>query len=175
MAAPEHLVVGRIVKPHGLGGEVAVFALTENAARFEPGASLYLSPTPEGDKNLLPVTVESARLHQGRWLLTLDRIADRTHAEQHVGSYLVVPRGVAEAAREEGEWFLHALVGRPVLDGTGETLGEVLDVIETAGAPMLEIGGPGGKRKLLPFVKEFVAEVGEKKIVVTPPEGWSEL
>ena len=175
MIRSEHLAVGRIVKPHGLRGEVAVFALTENAERFEPGRTLWLSPTPGGRQSLLPVTVESSRLHQGRWLLTLDRIADRTHAKQYVGSYLVVPRVEAEAAREEGEWFLHALVGRAVLDDSGESLGDVLDVIETAGPPMLEIGGPGQPRRLLPFVKEFVAQVGEEEIVVTPPEGWKEL
>ena len=67
----------------------------------------------------LPVTVEGARLHQGRWLVTLDRIADRSHAEQHVGSYLVVPRAEAESARAEDEWFLHALVGRRVEDRSG--------------------------------------------------------
>jgi ribosomal 30S subunit maturation factor RimM len=40
---------------------------------------------------------------------------------------------------------------------------------------MLEIGAPGRARRLLPFVKEFVARVDEQEIVVTPPEGWEEL
>ena len=175
MTAPAHLVVGRIVKPHGIRGEVAVFPLTENAERFEPGVTLYLSPTPEGDRGLLQVVVEGSRLHQGRWLVTLDRIADRTHAEQHVGSYLVVPRDEAESARAEDEWFLHSLVGRRVEDRSGEPLGRVIDVIDTAGAAMLEIGEPGGPRRLLPFVKEFVTSVEEGRIVVAPPEGWREL
>jgi 16S rRNA processing protein RimM len=175
MVPPGYLAVGKIVKPHGLLGELAVFPLTENAARFEPDATLFLSPSPEGKRNLLAVTVESSRLHQGRWLLTLDRIEDRTHAEQHVGSYLVVPREEAEAARGEGEWFLHSLVGRTVLDESGNRIGEVLDVIESAAAPMLEIGAPGRARRLLPFVKEFVARVDEQEIVVTPPVGWEEL
>lgn len=175
MTAPEHLAVGRIVKPHGIRGEVAVFPLTENETRFRPGERLWLSPTPEGDRSLLPVTIESARAHQGRWLLTLDRIADRTHAEQHVGAYLVVSREEAEAARGEDEWFLHALVGRDVVDQAGERLGEVLDVIETAAAPMLEIGDPGRARRLLPFVREFVVGVEPEKVVVSPPAGWRDL
>ncbi|HEY7472484.1 MAG TPA: ribosome maturation factor RimM [Gemmatimonadota bacterium] len=170
-----HLAVGRIVKPHGIRGELAVFPLTENEARFEPGAGLFLSPSPEGDRGLVPVTVLAARLHRGRWLLTLDRIEDRAHAEQHVGSYLVVPLEDAEAAREEGEWFLHSLVGRVVVDGSGESLGQVLDVIETGAAPMLEIGRAGGARRLLPFVKEFVTRVEGDRIVVAPPDGWLEL
>lgn len=175
MAPPTHLAVGRIVKPHGIRGEVAVYPLSENEERFEPGSRLFLSSTPEGHGALLAATVEAARPHQGRWLLTLDRIEDRTHAEQHVGSYLLVPREEAEAARAEDEWFLHSLIGRAVLDAAGGSLGEVLDVIETPGAPMLEIGMRGGKRRLLPFVREFVARVEQEKIVVTPPAGWLEL
>jgi 16S rRNA processing protein RimM len=172
---PEHFAVGRIVKAHGIRGEVAVFPLTENEERFEAGSRLLLSSTAEGDGALLAVTVESARPHQGRWLLTLDRIGDRTHAEHHVGSFLLVPREEAEAAREEDEWFLHALVGRRVVDDAGVPLGEVLEVLETPGAVMLEIGAAGGPRRLLPFVREFVARVGEEEIVVTPPVGWLEL
>lgn len=175
MAEPEHFAVGRIVKAHGIRGEVAVFPLTENEERFDPGSRLYLSATAEGRGALLAVTVESARPHQGRWLLTLDRIGDRTHAEQHVGSFLLVPREEAEAAREEDEWFLHALVGRRVVDDAGASLGAVLEVLETPGAVMLEIGESGGARRLLPFVREFVARVEEGEIVVTPPEGWLEL
>ncbi|HET6638382.1 MAG TPA: ribosome maturation factor RimM [Gemmatimonadota bacterium] len=175
MAEPEHLAVGRIVKAHGIRGEVAVFPLTENEERFEPGSRLFLSSTAVGHGALRAVTVESARPHQGRWLLTLDWIGDRTHAEQHVGSYLLVPREEAEAARGEGEWFLHSLVGRSVVDEAGASLGAVLEVLETPGAVMLEIGEPGGVRRLLPFVREFVARVEEEGIVVTPPAGWLEL
>jgi 16S rRNA processing protein RimM len=175
VAGPEHLAVGRIVKPHGIRGEVAVFPLTEVEERFEPGSRLFLSPTPAARGSLLAVTVESARPHQGRWLLTLDRIGDRTHAEQHVGSYLLVPREEAEAVRGEDEWFLHSLVGRSVVDAAGHSLGAVLDVLETPGAVMLEIGASGGARRLLPFIREFVARVEEEEIVVTPPEGWLEL
>ena len=175
MSEPEHFAVGRIVKAHGIRGEVAVFPLTENQERFEPGSRLFLSPTAAGGRSLLGVTIESSRPHQGRWLLTLDRIGDRTHAEQHVGSYLLVPREAAEAARGEDEWFLHSLVGRRVVDDAGISLGTVLEVLETPGAVMLEIGVSGGVRRLLPFVGEFVARVGEEEIVVTPPEGWLEL
>jgi 16S rRNA processing protein RimM len=175
VAASGHLAVGKIVKPHGIQGEVTVFALTENAERFAPGTALWLSATPEGERGLLPVRIETARLHQGRWLLTLDRISDRAHAEQHVGAYLVVPRAEAEAARAADEWFLHALVGRSVVEAGGEPLGEVLDVIETAGVAMLEIGGRGRPRRLLPFVREFVVRVEDEEIEVAPPAGWKEL
>lgn len=174
MSATRHVAVGRIVKPHGIRGEVAVFALTDNVERFDAGTTLGLSRTPDGASGVLTVRVETARVHQGRWLLTLDRIGDRAVAEQHAGAYLVVPAEAAEAARGADEWFLHSLVGRAVVEA-GEPLGRVLDVIETAGTPMLEVGGPGRPTRLLPFVRAFVARVSETEIEVTPPDGWREL
>lgn len=168
------MVIGRLVKAHGIRGEVAVFALTEHAERFAAGSRAFLSPTPEG-RDAVPVFIEASRPHAGRFLLKVDRIENRSVAEQAVGQFLVIPRAEAESEREEGEFFLHALVGREVRTTEGRRLGEIVDVLEPGGAAVLEIGEAGGGRRLLPFVREFVREVREETIVVDPPEGWEEL
>lgn len=167
-------MIGRLVRAHGIKGEVAVFPLTAHAERFEAGRRAFLSSTPGGE-DAAPVRIESSRSHAGRVLLKLDRIEDRTVAEQTVGRYLVIPRAEAEEARQEGEFFLHALVGRSVVTAEGRPLGAVSDVLEPAGGAMLEIAAPGGVRRLLPFVSEFVREVKAEEIVVAPPEGWEEI
>ena len=61
MSAAGHVAVGKIVKPHGVRGEVAVFALTENVERFAAGSTLGLSRSPDGATGIVPVRVESAR------------------------------------------------------------------------------------------------------------------
>ncbi len=173
-AAPAYVAIGRLVKPHGIKGEVAVFPLTGHEERFEAGRLAFLSSTPEGE-DAVPVRIESSRRHAGRVLLKLDRVESRTVAEQTAGRWLVIPRAEAEEAREEGEFFLHALVGRSVVTADGRRLGEVADVLEPAGGALLEIAGPGGARHLLPFVSEFVREVRAEEIVVEPPEGWEKI
>ena len=173
-AAPVYVTIGRLVKPHGIHGEVAVFPLTAHLERFAAGRRVFLSSTPEGE-DAVPVQIESSRSHSGRVLLKLDGVESRTLAEQTAGRYLVIPRAEAEEAREEGEFFLHALVGRSVVTAEGRLLGEVADVLEPAGRAMLEIAGPGSTRRLLPFVSEFVREVRADAIVVEPPEGWEEI
>src|SRR5919106_1968478 len=122
-AKPGHLAIGQVVQAHGIRGELSVVPLTEQIARFDAGATVYLSPSPEGDEGLTPFTVVSARRHKGRVLLQLERIDDRTQAEWYVGAYIVIPYEVAEAARDENEFFLHALVGREVRTEDGERLG----------------------------------------------------
>ena len=153
---------------------MAVFPLTAHLERFQAGRRAFLSSTPEGE-DAVPVQIESSRSHAGRVLLKLDRVESRTMAEQTAGRYLLIPRVEAEEARVEGEFFLHALVGRSVVTAEGRRLGEVADVLEPAGGALLEIVGPVGARRLLPFVSEFVREVRAEEIVVEPPDGWEEL
>lgn len=168
------MAIGRIVRAHGIRGEVAVFPLTGHAERFDPGREALLSPDPEG-RDGLPVRIETSRVHAGRFLVKMDRVENRSVAEQAVGKFLVIPRAEAERERAEDEFFLYALVGRTVRTTGGRSLGEVLDVLEPRGAAVLEIGVPGGARRLLPFVHEFVRAIDDHEIVVSPPQGWEEL
>jgi 16S rRNA processing protein RimM len=165
--------VGRIVKAHGIKGEVQVDPMTEHEERFAVGRTLVLAP--DTDAEGVPAVLESSRPHKGRWLVKFDRIDDRTHAEQRVGYYLLIPQEEAVQARAEGEFFLHALVGCKVRDDSDRPLGKVASVIESDGPILLEIEEPGGRRRFLPFVKAFVRQVDATTIVVSPPEGWEEL
>lgn len=173
-APPEFVAVGKIVKPHGVKGEALVFTLTDHLERFAEGERLWLSPTPEGDRQRIEVEIQESRAHKGRRLLKLDRFADRAMVEQRAGWYLVIPFEEADAAREPDEFFLHALPGREVVDEEGRVLGEVVDVMLGEGPPLLEIAAGTGRR-YLPFVREFVLEVAEERLTVRPPDGWEEL
>jgi len=79
------LVVGRIAKAHGIGGEVAVEVRTDAPDdRFAPGTSLLTEPGERG-----PLTVRRTRWHSGRLLVVFDEVADRTAAEALRGTLLV--------------------------------------------------------------------------------------
>ncbi len=167
------MAVGRIVKAHGLKGEVQVEPMTEHDERFAVGRTLVLAPDVGAEG--VSVSIETSRRHKRRWLLKFERIDDRTHAEQRAGYYLLVPHDEVLRARADDEFFLHALAGCEVLDDTGRSFGNVISVIESKGPALLEIGEAGGRRRFLPFVKEFVRRVDATTIVVSPPEGWEEL
>lgn len=170
----EYVAVGKIVKPHGVKGEALVYALTDRLERFDEGARLWLCATPEGEGPRFEVEVEASRTHKGRRLLKLDRFADRSMVEQRQGWYLVIPFEDADAAREPDEFFLHALTGREVVGEDGTAYGEIVDVLAGEGPPLIEVSG-AGKRRFLPFVREFVAEVTDETVTVRPPAGWEEL
>jgi 16S rRNA processing protein RimM len=71
------LVVGEIVRPHGVRGEVVVNVRTdEPAERFTPGAVLVTDPGEAG-----PLTIESARPHLGRLIVAFEGVDDREEAD----------------------------------------------------------------------------------------------
>ena len=62
MPEPERLVVGRVVRPHGVRGELSVEILSDAPERFAPGAELGVGD-PDGPDPLGSATIRAARLH----------------------------------------------------------------------------------------------------------------
>jgi 16S rRNA processing protein RimM len=165
--APETVTVGRILRPHGVRGEVKVEVLSDVPGRFAPGSSLLLVR-----KGAAPVerTVERSRTMRGFVVLTLDGVADREGAEALRDGWLEVPRAAVPEA-PEGAYYQYELVGCRCTNGD-EELGIVVEVIEDGGGLLLIVEG-GGRRVPIPFVSGFLRQVNvaERTIAFELPEG----
>ena len=165
MAAPARMVVGRVIRPHGVRGELAVEVLSDAPERFAPGAEVAAGD-PDGDQPLRPLQVVAARLHQGRMLLRFAGIEDRDAAEPLRGSLLTIP---AEAARELGpdEFWRHQLVGLAVVDSDGKDRGVVSDVLPGTAHDLLEVRRPDGVAVLVPTVAALIeVQLDQGRVVV---------
>ncbi len=179
MALPDCASVARVRRPHGVRGELAVEALTDEPdAILAPGRRVFQG-THEGGLWLDPKTGAPRELHvtglrpvKDGWLLTLAEIADRTEAERWNGRQLLVPVGELSEP-DEGEVFAHELVGMTLVDATnGETLGEVIEFYDLPQGLLLEFRGPRGVHSV-PFVEEFIRAVNReaRTIRVKLPDG----
>ena len=148
------LELGWIGRPHGVHGEVTVTLTTDRPERTTPGAVLYA-----GDRKLV---VESARPHQGRWLVRFEGVADRDAAEALRGVTLV---GEALDDRGEGRVWVHELVGAEARDVHGNLLGSVT-AVETNPAHDLLVLDDGA---LIPTV--FVVDQEPGVVIVDVPNG----
>lgn len=167
------LVVGRVARAHGTGGEVAVDVRTDAAEeRFAPGGSIDTDPPEKG-----PLTVRTARWHHGRLLVAFDGVSDRTAAESLRGTLLVADSATSPAPAEDDTWWDHDLVGLAAESPAGERLGEVADVSHGAGGDLLVIRRPDGGEALVPFVAAIVptVDVAGGRVVVDAPAGLLEL
>jgi 16S rRNA processing protein RimM len=167
---PDRLVVGRVLRPHGVRGELVVQVLSDAPDRFAPGAELGVGD-PDGPGPLPPVVVRAARLHQGRLLLSLEGVEDRDAAEGLRGAWLSIPVAAARPL-EPGEFWPHQLVGLAVVDRQGRRRGRVADVVPGAAHDLLAVELPGGERVLVPAVAALVTvELDAGRVLVDAVPG----
>jgi 16S rRNA processing protein RimM len=165
------LVVGRITRPHGVRGELAVEVRTDDPeVRLAAGTVLATEPAAAG-----PLSVTRARWHSGKLLLSFDGVADRDEADQLRGVLLVVDSEELEEIQDPDEFRDHQLIGLAVFGPGGERVGEVTDVLHH-GQDLLVIAGTGpraGAEIMVPFVTELVPEVdlAGGRLVIDPPAG----
>ncbi|MCT1451408.1 ribosome maturation factor RimM [Corynebacterium sp. p3-SID1145] len=164
------MLIGRVVKSHGIKGEVAVDLLTDEAeARFSVGEVLHGRQAGKEQD----LTIKTVRPHQKRLLVSFEEIPDRTAADSVRGmKFYAAP---LERDEDSDEYYDHELIGLRVLQG-GEEIGTVTGVMSTPGRKILEVDY-NGKEVLVPFVMDIVPEIDldEGYLVITPPEGLLEL
>jgi len=165
-------VVGRIVRTHGLRGQVVVNPETDFLEeRFQPGAELYV----ERDGTVEPLTIAHVRFQQQRPIVGFAGIGTIGAAEPLAGLELRVPADRL-AALPVGTFYRHDLVGCRVETRTGELVGTVREVEVTLAGSRLVVAAAVGD-VLIPLASEIcpVIDPAAKRIVIDPPEGLLEL
>jgi 16S rRNA processing protein RimM len=160
------LAVGRILRPHGLRGEVRVEIHTDNPERFALYDRVYLAPAqvdpgPSGLQSAsggaTPYALKGHRFH-GKWvLLKLAGIDDRTQAETLRDLWVWIALEQA-APLDQGEVYLHDMLELQVVTDEGEGLGQIVQIIETGANPVYVVRGLRGEL-LLPDTDEVILDV----------------
>ena len=167
-AFSELVLVGRVVKPQGRRGEVAVEPYSDRADRFPTLARAFV-PGPGGEPR--EVKVEGCFPHKGRFVLKPAGVDSIDAAEELRDAELRIEESELEAL-PSGSYYHHQLEGLAVEDEAGRAIGRVEQVMET-GAPtrVLVVRGEDGET-LLPFADEFVksVDVAGGRIVAARPE-----
>jgi 16S rRNA processing protein RimM len=164
-AHPTRLVVGRIVKAHGLAGFALVERLTDARDRFRPGSRLGL-----GDPNaeVRPLTIAEVRDSGDRTMVRFEELPLREDVENARGELLSI--SVAEAAPlSMGSYYPHQIEGLAVEDEAGRPLGTLIDVLSTP-ANDVWVVNTGDREVLVPAVDEFIVRVDlESRVIVMHP------
>ena len=170
------LLVGIVVRPHGLRGELVVDVRTDSPEeRFAAGAVLA-SAAADGSVAGV-VTVESARPHSGRLLVRFVEVPDRDAAEALRGSRLLVDPAELPPTGDPDEFHVHQLEGlaAELVDGT--VVGTVREIAHGPGGELLVLARPGQPDALVPFVRAIVptVDLDAGRVVLDPPEGLLDL
>jgi 16S rRNA processing protein RimM len=164
----ERVCVAKIGAPHGVRGEVRLFAYTEDPLAIRSYGEL------EDESGARRFRIVSLRPAKDHLVAHFEGVGDRDEAAKLTHLELYVPRARLPR-RKETDRFYHAdLVGLVVETKEGDKLGEVIGVQNFGAGDLLEIKlARDGKTVLLPFIDQYVpaVDIGGGRIVADPPHG----
>ena len=155
---------GRIVNTHGCRGEVKIESYCDTPEAFVSLPLVYLR---RGDE-YTPLHPTTRRVHKGAVIAGYREIPDMTAAEKMKGCLLYARRCDVLLS---GGVLLAELVGLPVIDAlSGRCYGTVTEVERGVASDIYTVRTASGE-VLFPAVKEFLKEIREDAILVSPVEG----
>lgn len=119
----KQVVIGTVIAPHGVRGDIRIMPHTDRPEQFLKLKTLLLS-----DGSSLKIT--SARFHKSMVLMKCQGVDTMNDADLLRGKKVLI-NSEDLPKLGEGEYYVADLIGLPVLDVAGTQLGTLKDVIST--------------------------------------------
>ncbi len=159
--------LGKITSPVGIKGEMRVYSYLDELTRFSDIGEVLL----DGRR----VKVEKVRFQKNMAVVKLAGVDDRNASELLRGKDLYIEK--AELDLGEDTYFTDELTGCAVVDGDGNKLGTLAEVIANPAHDLYRVEKEDGSSFLMPAVKAFITslEPENRLIRVSLPEGLTSL
>ena len=166
----DYLVIGKVIKPFGLRGEMKVFPITDNIERFNTLPFIFFNNGHSFNK----VDVESVRYSKKFVLLKLNLYNTRSDIEGFCGQYIYIDRKNAVKLDETGNYY-YDLTGCEVKTGDGNIIGTIYDIQNTGSCDIYIVRRRNGKQDdlLIPAIKQVVKkiDIDRKEIIIEIIDG----
>ena len=158
-----NIVVGRILGPVGLEGELRVEVSSDVPDRFAPGSEFHI-----GDSSY---RVQDARTTAKGLRIKLLGVTSHKAAMALNGKYVYVPEKDVPPPPEH-TYYYYQVLGMRVVTSGGEELGVVTDILSTGANDVYVVKGDA-RETLVPALADVVLEVDVpgQRMVVDLPEG----
>ncbi len=165
---PQMVMVGEIVRPHGLAGVVKVRTTTDDPQRFSLLEEVKLQ---RDGRTLGEYLVERVQIGNDEVFVKFQGVDDRNHAETLRGAGLMIP-SEARVPAPADQYYHFEIIGLPAYTAGGELLGEIVD-IENFPAHDVWVIRHGDRECLVPAVKAFIKDVDvqNRRVVIAPIPG----
>ncbi|NDJ35073.1 MAG: 16S rRNA processing protein RimM [Chloroflexi bacterium] len=149
---PDYLLVGEVLRPHGVRGELSMRVVTEHPERLIKLEQLYLG------LDYAPYSIDRIRPHKGKMIVQLAEVESREEAD-HLRGEQVYIRLEDAVPLEDGEYYLYQIENIAVMTEDGQRLGRLTDYIETGANDVYVITTDDGQELLLPAIPEVIKKV----------------
>ena len=165
----EFLAVGRVLRPHGVRGELLLTSLTDFPEHLAEIKTVYLG------EPAVAHALTKAHQHRGQLIIRLADISTRDEADAFRGQLVQIQAGSA-APLPAGSYYQHQLIGLAVVSEAGEPLGTLAEILETGANDVYLVKG-GAAELLLPAIKSVIRAIDlpAQTITVRIPDGLLDL
>ncbi|KAA3661262.1 MAG: 16S rRNA processing protein RimM [Calditrichaeota bacterium] len=165
----EWITVGRIVKPHGIGGVVKVLPTTDDPSRFRLLKTIALRNSL--NQKVSSLTIENMNFQQNNLIIKFVEINDRNTAETFRDSELIIERDQC-LPLENGAHYIFELVGMDVVNESGDHLGKIKDVLQYPAHDIYTMQYHGTDI-MIPAVSEFIRsiDIDAGQVIINPVPG----
>jgi 16S rRNA processing protein RimM len=149
---PAFLEVGKIRRPHGVGGDVLVEIHTDFPERLQPDMEVYI-----GEEHL-PLRIRRRRFHNDGLLLAFEQYTTPEQVGRFRNQIVYTARKKAPKLAE-GEYYQYQLMDLNVEDENSRPLGRITGILETGANDVYEVTDSSGHEFLLPATTEVILNI----------------
>lgn len=155
--------IAKVLKPHGIKGEVKVQLFSENFDDFCSRGFAYFKNGGSYDR----IAYEDIRVEPPFVYLHIEGIDTKNGAESIQGVFLYIDKDELPGT-QEGEYYVFDLIGLTVTDMEGNKLGRIEDVLQHGAADVYVVKGK--KDFMFPALKRVIKNVDMDAGVMTVDE-----
>jgi len=160
-------LIGYVLKPQGLKGEIKVNPVSPDPERFKSLNKVYLK-----NDTIQAYLVEKVRISNKFVFLKFREVNSRDEAELLRDCEILIDPD--ERIRlSADEYFIHDLFGCQVFTQQGDLLGTLVDVWQSSSNDVYVVKNQIGEEILVPAIKDIIKNVDleTKKIIIQLIEG----
>ena len=151
------IIIGTIIKPQGIKGEVKIKPFTDDAMRFNRLKNVIIDNTKH--------EIESIRINGNDVFIKFIKINDRNTAETYRNKDVFLPENKLGKPKD-GRYLIKDLIGCNVYVAD-KLLGNLVDILQNGAADVYVVNDTNNKSIMFPAVKDLMLEVKvEEKIII---------
>ncbi len=160
--------LGRLVKTHGVGGELRLRPYASPCPTLKKGLIVQLQ---DHAGQLTPARITKLRPHPPLLLIGFEGIVSREQAQSLCGHIVTVREHQLPPLRDN-EFYYYQTVGLTVLTTAGQEIGTVREIFFSGGHDVWVVR-QGKKEYLIPITQEIVRsiDIPGRQSVIEPLEG----
>ncbi|MEG1509567.1 MAG: ribosome maturation factor RimM [Clostridia bacterium] len=152
-----NIVIGKVLKPQGIKGDIKILPLTDNQERFNKLDSVTIKG--------VNYKIEKVACNTHGLFLKLLGLDDRTIAESLRGEDVIIPREKAIKLPKD-RYFVVDMIGIEVF-ADDVCLGKIIDILQYGSADIYCVKAKVGNNFMFPALAKVIIDINIEKNILT--------